>query len=108
MMKRKVYHIQFHTQFTLNSFNHIFLIKVGEKRSIGDSYLEAKKVKKDEEDTVKIVAEDYEDIDKSNIIPRSRRRAAIASGLVGPSSSSKSKSSTNRKTYDDDDEEVDF
>lgn len=40
---------------------------------------------KDPDDGVQFVAEDYEEIDRGNIIPRSRRRAALRSGLAGPS-----------------------
>ena len=67
---------------------------------------------------MKIVEEDYEDIDTSNIIPRSKRRAAVASGLVRdkpkpkPAATSSSSSGggllKKPKKIDDDDEEAEF
>lgn len=68
----------------------------------------------DEDRPAKTVPEDYEAIDTANIIPRSKRRAALASGLARvesrPSSSSSSKPSVaaakpkSRKVESDDEE----
>ena len=53
------------------------------------------------------VADNLDDIDSSNIIPRSKRRAALASGLVRASASSSSKKPAISQ-FDSDDEEADF
>lgn len=50
----------------------------------------------DDEDEVKIVHDDLDGIDTSNIIPRSRRRAAINSGLVRNTPPAKSTSSSSK------------
>jgi hypothetical protein len=70
---------------------------------------------------VKIVEEDYADIDTSNIVPRAKRRAALATGLVSKESKPKPKASTTTssssggggllkkpKKQDDDDDEAEF
>lgn len=65
----------------------------------------------DDEDAVKIVEEDFEGIDKSNIISRTRRRAAVASGLVRENVNRPSSSSGGFKSKiskDDSDEEAEF
>jgi hypothetical protein len=71
----------------------------------------------DFKDENKIIIEQSEldALDTSNIIPRGRRRAALASGLVAPASSSSSSSAAAaapRKSHtiklDDDEEEAEF
>lgn len=62
--------------------------------------------------------EDFDAIDKTNIIPRSQRRSALASGLArskpaasssAASSSSSSGGRLQKKSFaDDDDEEAEF
>ncbi len=48
----------------------------------------------DEDAPARTVAEDYEAIDMSNIIPRSKRRSALASGLARPLAKPTSSSSS--------------
>jgi hypothetical protein len=67
----------------------------------------------EDEDGPKIVDEEFEGIDRTNIIPRSSRRAALASGLArtnasSSSSSVASKSKTRDDDDDDDEEEAEF
>ena len=64
----------------------------------------------DEEEEVTFVADKLDDIDSSNIIPRSKRRAALASGLVRATSASSSSAPKNPAVsqFDSDDEEADF
>ena len=57
----------------------------------------------DDEDAVKLVEEEYEDIQATNIIPRSKRRAALSSGLARASSKPKAS-----KKAEDEDEEAEF
>ena len=64
----------------------------------------------DDDGETKFVADDLEAIDASNIIPRSKRRSALNSGLAAtankaPSSSS---SSSHRPPIADDEEEAEF
>jgi len=56
---------------------------------------------------VQFVAEDLSGvIETSNIIPRTKRRSALASGLVRASATSSSSSA--KRAFDSDDEEGDF
>lgn len=57
----------------------------------------------DDEDAVKLVEEEYEDIQATNIIPRSKRRAALSSGLARAS-----KPKASKKAEDEDEEEAEF
>ena len=69
----------------------------------------------DDEDAVKIVKDDFEDIDRANIIPGKRpaRRAALNSGLARPKSAGSSSSATRgsvlgKNAFDDEDDEAEF
>lgn len=70
-----------------------------------------KTAKSDGDEEVKIVKDDYEDINRANIIPGKRptRRAALNSGLARPASGGYSKSAVKgavlgKNAFDDDDE----
>lgn len=74
-----------------------------------------KKTLKSSDDEVKIVKDDFEDIDRSNIIPGKRptRRSALNSGLARPASAGHSNSVTRgailgKNAFDDDDDEAEF
>lgn len=66
----------------------------------------------DEDRPAKTVKEDYEAIDSSNIIPRGKRRAALASGLARAAPPSRPVSSGGKlsrpKHNDDTDDEAEF
>jgi len=93
------------------------------KRSSQSKKPEKKRARRDDDDgeeKVKIVPEDFGDIDASNILPRASRRAALASGLMNSSTVSKaskvSSSAVNGKSKivskvsrdDDSDDEAEF
>lgn len=74
-----------------------------------------KKTAKSDDEEVKIVKDDYEDINRANIIPGKRptRRAALNSGLARPASGGYSKSAVKgavlgKNAFDDDDDEAEF
>jgi hypothetical protein len=61
----------------------------------------------DGDDTPKIVADDLSALDRANIIPKSKRRAALRSGLVR-SGVNDNEYSDSKPMYNSDDEEADF
>lgn len=92
------------------------------KRSADEAASSEKKPRREKDDSekVRIVEEDFEGIDTANILPRSRRKAAISSGLsrpeysrpnsaaAPPKTSSSSSSKPTKKHNDSDDDEAEF
>ncbi len=86
-----------------------------DKRVTDDTSRKTKKRKvdydeEDVDDEIIIDPSELEALDTSNIIPRSRRSAAIRSGLAGSGDSSYGKSSKTKSkiSVEDDDEEAEF
>lgn len=82
------------------SFFSIYLTHFwkGKRSAPVSAKTQKKKSKGDDDEDVRIVPDDLETIDVSNIIPRTSRNAARASGLATYSSSSSSKPSTSSKS----------